>query len=227
MQDDAGYNVATFAVLTGDIVASTGLSPARLDAAMETLATATREISGWRPGLVAGFGTARWRRVAMRGLRARPRPARGALFHRCPAPGGGRPVHAHRDRHGAGRAAGRCGHQSRPRSGLRRLGAPVGGDRRTRPHGPRQRGALGAATRLADHVAQGWTPAQARAMCEMLPPGAGPRAAAAERLGITRQAVEPGSVVGRVSRARRGAGHDRGDGGRGIVTSGSASRRKA
>jgi hypothetical protein len=50
-------------------------------------------------------------------------------------------------------------------------------------------GALGAATRLADHVAQGWTQAQARAMCEMLVPGAGPRTAAAERLGITRQAV--------------------------------------
>ena len=51
-------------------------------------------------------------------------------------------------------------------------------------------GALDAAFRLADHIAQGWTRAQARAVCAMLPPGAGPRRVAAERLNISRQAVD-------------------------------------
>jgi hypothetical protein len=51
-------------------------------------------------------------------------------------------------------------------------------------------GALDAAFRLADHIAQGWTRAQARAVCAMLPPGAGPRRIAADRLGVSRQAVD-------------------------------------
>lgn len=51
-------------------------------------------------------------------------------------------------------------------------------------------GALNALILLADHISQGWTPAQARAIFTMLPPGAGPRRAVAERLGISRQAVD-------------------------------------
>ena len=51
-------------------------------------------------------------------------------------------------------------------------------------------GALGASFRLADHIAQGWTQAQARAVHAMLPPEAGPRRLAADRLGISRQAID-------------------------------------
>ncbi|PVA11609.1 hypothetical protein DC366_01180 [Pelagivirga sediminicola] len=51
-------------------------------------------------------------------------------------------------------------------------------------------GALHGAFRLADHVSQGWTQSQARSLCHMLPPGAGPRRVAAERIGISRQAVD-------------------------------------
>ena len=51
-------------------------------------------------------------------------------------------------------------------------------------------GALDAAWILADRIAAGWTQAQARALCEMLPPDPGPRSAAASRLGISRQAVD-------------------------------------
>lgn len=50
-------------------------------------------------------------------------------------------------------------------------------------------GALDATLRLADTICQGWTQAQSRALYEMLPPGAGPRAAIADRLGISRPAV--------------------------------------
>ncbi len=51
-------------------------------------------------------------------------------------------------------------------------------------------GAIDATFRLADHISQGWTQAQARSLCLMLPPGAGPRRVAAETLGISRQAVD-------------------------------------
>lgn len=53
-----------------------------------------------------------------------------------------------------------------------------------------QGGAIDAAFRLADHISQGWTQAQARSLCLMLPPGTGPRRVAAEKLGISRQAVD-------------------------------------
>lgn len=51
-------------------------------------------------------------------------------------------------------------------------------------------GAIDATFRLADHIASGWTAAQARAICAMLPPNSGPRRVAAETLGISRQAVD-------------------------------------
>ncbi len=51
-------------------------------------------------------------------------------------------------------------------------------------------GATHAAFLLADHIASGWTQAQARAMKAVLPPGTGPRSDIAHRLGITRQAVD-------------------------------------
>jgi len=43
---------------------------------------------------------------------------------------------------------------------------------------------------LADQITRGWTQAQARALCEVLPPGAGPRSDAAARIGVSRQAVD-------------------------------------
>lgn len=53
-----------------------------------------------------------------------------------------------------------------------------------------QGGAMAAAFILADHISQNWSEAQARSLCAMLPPGAGPRKHAAETLGISRQAVD-------------------------------------
>ncbi|MEP2766423.1 MAG: MarR family transcriptional regulator [Paracoccaceae bacterium] len=51
-------------------------------------------------------------------------------------------------------------------------------------------GGHGAVLELCSHIALGWTPAQARAMCELLPPDSGSRAQAGTRLGISRQAVD-------------------------------------
>ncbi|KEP68568.1 hypothetical protein DL1_09910 [Thioclava dalianensis] len=69
--------------------------------------------------------------------------------------------------------------------------------------GPRiahaERGALGAALRLLDHLSEGWTPAQARAMAPMLHPDPPTQTAAARAIGITRQSL---------AQALGGAAHD-------------------
>lgn len=180
-----------FAVLTGDIVKSSDLGAAALDEAMTALDHASREMSGWANGMVAGFarrGGDGWQ-VALgsgsQGLRA-------ALY-----------LQAMLRRLGKDRAT-RIAIATQPgrldRETVRNLNTG---------HGPAftasgrlledisgqalmahaDGGAVGAAVRLADHISQGWTVAQARAMVEALPPKSGPRADMADRLGITRQAV--------------------------------------
>lgn len=59
-------------------------------------------------------------------------------------------------------------------------------------------GALGAALRLFDHLSEGWTPAQARAMAPMLRLDPPTQTAAAAEIGITRQSL---------AQALHGAGH--------------------
>ncbi|WP_157772608.1 MarR family transcriptional regulator [Pseudoponticoccus marisrubri] len=51
-------------------------------------------------------------------------------------------------------------------------------------------GPVGAVYALADHIAQGWTQAQARSLALVLPPDGRPRRDAAAQLGISRQAVD-------------------------------------
>lgn len=179
------------AVLTGDIVESTRLSPAALDATMAALAEGAAQIAGWPGQPATGFarrGGDGWQMVCDHpaiAIRAalymqaclrrldRSRATRIAL-----ATGQGPLTQAVLDDPNTGHgpvftASGRLLEQLSGRQYL----AHAGG------------GALAAALRLADHISQGWTPAQARALCEQLPPDAGPRAEAASRLGISRQAV--------------------------------------
>jgi hypothetical protein len=49
---------------------------------------------------------------------------------------------------------------------------------------------MGALYQLADHIAQGWTPAQSRAVDPLLAPDKPTHAEVARQLGISRQAVE-------------------------------------
>ncbi|MFC4730408.1 hypothetical protein [Salipiger abyssi] len=179
------------AVLTGDIVDSSSLSAEALGETMAALREAVAAISGWSADIGAGFsqrGGDGWQAVLDRpalAMRAalycqaclrrldRDRATRIAL-----AIDDGTLSDAERENpniaHGPAFTA--SGRLLETLSGHRLMVHAAGG-------------AEAAALRLADHISQGWTPAQARAVCEMLPPGAGPRAEAAERLGITRQAV--------------------------------------
>lgn len=177
-------------VLTGDLVGSSDLAPAALDAALTSIASAATAISDWRtPALVTRFarrGGDSWQ-IALSdpslGLRA-------ALFvQAC----------LRRDTDTATtRIALATGMGTLPETGdlnaahgpvfvaSGRLLATISGQARM-AHA--QGGAHHAATRLADHIASGWTQAQARAVAALLPPNAPSRADAAKSFGITRQAV--------------------------------------
>ncbi|EPX75533.1 hypothetical protein [Salipiger mucosus] len=183
--------MSRLAVLTGDIVGSSELAPGALDSVMDEINGAAVALSGWDPGLVTGFarrGGDGWQ-IALGEARY---AFRAALY-----------VQAVVRRTGKDRAT-RIAIASAPgtldaatRADLNAASGPAFtdsgrsldalSDPALMVHAAG--GAPAAALRLADHVSQGWTRAQARAMCETLPPDAGPRARAAEALGISRQAV--------------------------------------
>lgn len=177
------------AVLTGDIVSSTALPPAQLDQVMDCLEGATRDIGRWAPGLVAGFarrGGDGWQMAL-----DRPRLAFRATLY----------AQAMLRRMGADlstRIAVADGEGTLPPEGPNAAHGPAftaSGralttmDRQARlTHAGG--GAEAAAYHLADAISRGWTQAQARALCEMLPPLGRTQAEASETLNIGRSAVQ-------------------------------------
>jgi hypothetical protein len=172
-----------YAVLTGDIIGSGDLGPDALGAAIAALENASRDIEGaafarrggdgWQAAFPAPGRALRHALTLRAALRTqgKDRSTRIAIAAGPGTiPGGLDPNAAHGP---AFTASGRL------------LEALPSGATMAHAAG----GALDAATRLADHISTAWTPAQARAMEIMLPPGAPIRAGAAKQLGITRQAV--------------------------------------
>ncbi|THH38815.1 MarR family transcriptional regulator [Aliishimia ponticola] len=178
-----------FAVLTGDIVDSSALTAADLDASLDALYSACMEISRWQPDLTAGFarrGGDAWQMA----ISAPALSLRAVLF----AQAGLR----RRDKNLYTRIAVAIGDGTLPQDGDTNSahGPAFTESGRLLEHLPKHvlmshasGGAPAATLHLADHIARGWTQAQASAMYEILPPGSGPRSKAAEALGITRQAV--------------------------------------
>lgn len=175
--------MSNYAVLTGDLVSSTDLDAAALDAALEEMRCAAdrfggvfarRGGDGWQCAAVAPENAARYALILRAALRSlgKDRATRIAI---AAGPG---TLPAHGDvnaAHGpAFTASGRL---------LADLPAHVG-----MAHA--SGGALDAAIRLADHVSAGWTPAQARSVRLILWPKGRIRSDAAAELGITRQAVD-------------------------------------
>lgn len=185
-----------WSVLTGDIVESSEFSPADVDEMLNTLEKIAWEFSGWRhsdkdktESAFARRGGDGWQIALSRPVLALRAAlyiqARLRLMHEdattriAVATGeGALPENANADLNSAHGAAFRESGRLLEKLTGRVLFAHAGG------------GALGAAFRLADHISQGWTQAQARAVCAMLPPGSGPRRIAAEQIGISRQAVD-------------------------------------
>lgn len=181
-------------VLTGDIIASSDMNAEELDEVMTTLQTATDDISAWGGGRLTGFarrggdgwqivvqGMTVWLRAALY-VQASLRRLSSDIATRIAiattsddlvAPARSKPLDPNEGHGPAFTASGRL---------LGELGRDV-------RMGHAAGGAAAATIRLADTISAGWTQAQARALCEMLGPDAGPRAAAAKRLGISRSAV--------------------------------------
>ncbi len=177
------------AVLTGDLVRSTDLEQDRLDQAMQALAAAAARASSWHG---ASLMFSRNRGDGWQVCLARPDLAlRTALCMRAALRTGGKDL--------ATRIAIAVGDGDPGSTGdLNAASGPVfvasgrGLDALELPAMMTFEGggALGAAVRLADHVSQGWTEAQARAVGPMLEPDTPVRREVAQAIGISRQAVD-------------------------------------
>lgn len=178
-------------ILTGDIVDSTSLAPEVLDSLMKTLENSTGEMSGWvTGGLTTAFarrGGDGWQVALGKG----PLALRAALYiqaslrsqgedkaTRIAAATGAGQIPADKDLNSAhGAVFNASGRLLEDLQGNVLMAHAAGG-------------ALDAAFVLADHISQGWTPAQARAVQTMLRLNDAPRREAAAALGISRQAVD-------------------------------------
>lgn len=178
------------AVLTGDLVASTSLTSTVLSTALKSLQEMSNGISGW-PQIGHGTYFTRSRGDGWQIVLDRPELAlRAALYLQ------------------SGLISRHDGLQSRIAIATGDVILPQGGDLNA-ASGPvftasgraldalddtllihAAGGALGAAVRLADHLAQGWTVAQARATHAMLALPRPTHTQVAARAGVTRQAID-------------------------------------
>ncbi len=180
----------SYCVLTGDLVASSELTPSDVDAALTTIEAASAAMANWTsPAIMSHFarrGGDSWQ-VALDspafGMRASlyiqaclRRDSANAVTRIALATGQGT-LPSNGDLNAA--------HGPAFTASGRLLGDIRGNARFAHAGG----GASHAALRLADHIAAGWTQAQARAMAALLPPNALTRAEVAKSIGITRQAV--------------------------------------
>ncbi|MEN0000961.1 MAG: hypothetical protein AAF940_08760 [Pseudomonadota bacterium] len=177
-----------FAVLTGDIVASSSLAQGDLDLTLEAIEVASNEIGSWPQ--VTNFGFARRAGDSWQIAFDAPHYSlRGALYVKACI----RRLHKER----ASRIALAVGEGSMnaadPNSAhgdaFTSSGRLLGTMPTTLMLDHASGGAMAAAAILADTISDGWTVAQARALCEQLPPNAGIIEEAAKKLAITRQAV--------------------------------------
>lgn len=187
-------DLVPLAVLTGDLIGSSGLAPERIEEAFAVLGSAAERIAAWQghPTSLSRYRGDGWQIVVMR-----PRLAlRAALVLRAALRAGGRDLST--------RIALASGQDRPPHlPDLNLATGPVfvaSGRALDTIEAPAQMvlaggGALGAAVRLADALSQGWTQAQARAILPMLAPVPPTRILVAESLGIRRQAVEQALIA--------------------------------
>lgn len=186
-----------YAVLTGDIVSSSELTADELSSVMTALDSAAQEMSAWSGTRRAGFakdggfarrggdswqivleGVGHWLRAALY-VQAVVRRLSADYSTRIAIAESSEDISptAWKDPnvgHGpAFTASGRL---------LTKLGRDI-------LMGHAAGGAKAATIRLADEISRRWTNAQARTLCEALPPKSGTRKDIAARLGISREAV--------------------------------------
>jgi hypothetical protein len=182
------------AVLTGDIIRSSRLPPAALDAAMAALADAAAAMAGWDGARDARF--TRYRGDGWQCLAPSPaRALRAALFLRANL----RAL----DRGADTRVSVGIGPGLLPSGDLSAASGPAfevsgrGLDRMARAQQfavawcdpPPGAGVLGAVFALADEISRLWTPRQAEVLVETLSPGDEVQEALAAQRGISQQAI--------------------------------------
>lgn len=175
------------AVLTGDLVGSTVLRPKDVDAAFGVLSATAARVAEWGdlpPRLSRNRGDG-WQAVVPAPLSLRAAlifragliAARATWDSRVAVAEGARTDDLPDDLNAAtGPVFTASGHALDAMQPPARMAGPPG--------------ARGAAFLLADHIARGWTRAQAAAMLPMLAPEPPTRAAVGRVLGISRQAVD-------------------------------------
>lgn len=177
-----------YAVLSGDIVSSTKLTPDELDAAIEAIKEASALIGNWPSVSTIGFA----RRAGdawQLAFDATHFSLRAALFLQASV--------RRLDKDMLSRIAIAVGRGNMPdRDPNKAHGDAFVASGRLLDSFPSSvfvvdaaGGARNAAAILASHIAQNWTQAQARAMAIQLCPDAGARTETAKQLKITRQAV--------------------------------------
>lgn len=189
---------AAIAVLTGDLVRSTEMTPRDMVAAMDALGHTAQTIALW-----PGMGPLHFTRHRGDGWQvALPDPRfaiRAALLFRASLKVRGAEFDS-AIAIATGVAEGPVGPDlNRETGGPFVLSGRALDDRRRAPRGKEPRllladpelagGPVGAAVLLLDRVATGWTEAQAQALMRALPPDPPDVSAIAERLGKSRQAV--------------------------------------
>ncbi|MDA5094330.1 MarR family transcriptional regulator [Aliiroseovarius sp. KMU-50] len=185
--------MSQIAVLTGDIVNSTQLSPEQLDQALEALKQATDEISAWHANstqtttIFGRRGGDGWQAM----LQASELSLRAALFLRASLMSAG----PFQTRIAAASGSGTLNKkaQSDPNyahgSAFTQSGRLLDQLPRNRLMQHAQGGTLSASFLLADHISREWTQAQAMAMSLALAPSRGTQQDMADKLQISRQAV--------------------------------------
>lgn len=180
---------ATYAVLTGDLIASSDLSSADLDRAFRALRTAGDEIATWQD---ADVRLTRFRGDGWQICLSRPELAlRAALLMRAALRAEGRRFAT---RIATATGPGNPGDSDKLSGATGPVFVASGraldalAERTTMRHA--SGGAIGAAVRLADHISRDWTQVQAEAMVIFLRAAPPTRAEAGKMLRKSRQAVD-------------------------------------
>ncbi len=180
--------MTAIAVLTGDLIGSTAHSAASIDAAFQAIQSAAASVGLWQgemPAVARSRGDGWQMRMVV------PAQAlRVALLVRARLTGSG-PV-------GTRLAIAVGDEDAAPAGDLNRAtgavyvasGRALDGLRGPATFVHAGGGAIGAAVRLADHISQRWTPAQAQVVAWMLPPDPPTHTEVAGKLEISRQAVD-------------------------------------
>lgn len=188
MQDMAQRPPPHVAVLTGDLIESSTYPADAIERAFATLSRAAEDAESWHG---ASVSLTRNRGDGWQACLARPELAlRTALFLRARLAAAGGPSSRIAIAEGAGDPGTSGDLNTATGPAFTASGRALDDLSGTETLRHAKGGAIGAATRLADHISQGWTEIQAGTIAIFLHPEAPTRSEAGRRLHKSRQAVD-------------------------------------